>query len=1322
MKITLARKKNGLGSRIVAVFLVTAFTLNSVLTPAYAQVVMLMPAPGSMVKATSTFTPPVIKGLEINLQNPLQFDFLIDQGETMLPDDIKKEEYTKLIKYFLAALTLPEQDMWVNLSPYEHDRIIPDNFGQTEMGRDLLSQDYILKQLTASLIYPEEELGQKFWDRVQKRALELYGTVDVPLNTFNKVWIVPDQVIVYEKDQTAWILTSHLKVMLEQDYKAMINNLNKDILGTDRLAQDQVQELTAAASQVVREVVIPEIEKEVNEGRNFALLRQIYQSMILATWYKRALKDSLLAKVYADKNKLLGVNLDDPAVNQRIYEQYLEAFKKGVYNYIKEEYDPTTEELIPRKYFSGGFSPEIDKAMRVVKNKDEIDALPGSTKESISRDLTNMTADVRLEKVTGFFGEAKPDGTVEEPAVIQQLAVTANQAANTEAGRNARSLLREAMVQRWSRMLGLPEEEVAEQLRRYDQQYEELEMKYKGLTEFSTRYKALIRQTMEYFRVLFAQVYGLNLNNVAFVFTGSMGKGTVRVESADIDMDIVVMDSLSREELKVSPEEWSRLTAPDVKALIKTKIAEIDQNMPKFLQFMSEFFGKTVSNEVGMYMKSDTGLVETILESDLQVTAGKSVNLEEPAPENGNMFKRFLWRDVISSGEVPELFTMMNNIMTAKRNKPAMLLRISSDLRTKSDLPKQEAKVDSRYYRIKEGLGLFESFIEYVMVKYDIMLANKTPGDEEDYGTIAYALRKAADKLVELGVITQASELTRSYDNLFTQIHQPSAEPFSLVDSPDVQNVIAIMNRLGEKEGAPITDYGRRTPREPVAAAQPEKDAPVIRAAQEIFKELASFVKQEIAAAAGYAPATTETTTDGKTVLTMLDNNNEPMVEVTNISLEGQGMVEVKTSEVNSGMVERGLANAVLKLDIKTAFTREKVTGALDTAFRLPIYSPVDRAMEATAEQALAEWGKSGIDLNAELMNQQIKDRVRAAIVTFEVALRENATPLERQSMNRFTYTKLLQAGAEEAVSVLNSMTDELNNGRRILARIDAINQVPETERAKPVGLGGTPVVTKADEVAAARAEIAKTMTVSRQLPVGGIEANAYVDQLDALKSDKTRPWKTNAFVGYVDRNTGNGYRAAFAKIAELVKAKVASDTSAGITTDVVMAAVATDTNFAYGAIERLTTLQQLVTAMPELAQVINEETLSILIEVSPRADTLTQNVTVLETAMDELVAVAQTATKREIRGGVTAAKIAEVIKHTEAQKAAWVKGGIDLNAELMNLQIKRDKTGVPLPMDLQNIGDINVKGFIPVIINIIPVTNSVPILSEIMKDTAPAT
>ena len=45
---------------------------------------------------------------------------------------------------------------------------------------------------------------------------------------------------------------------------------------------------------------------------------------------------------------------NEPNDVEAIYQRYLQAFKKGVYNYIKEGIDPITKETMPRKYFSGG--------------------------------------------------------------------------------------------------------------------------------------------------------------------------------------------------------------------------------------------------------------------------------------------------------------------------------------------------------------------------------------------------------------------------------------------------------------------------------------------------------------------------------------------------------------------------------------------------------------------------------------------------------------------------------------------------------------------------------------------------------------------------------------------------------------------------------------------------------------------------------------------------------------------------------------------------------------------------------------------------------
>ena len=130
--------------------------------------------------------------------------------------------------------------------------------------------------------------------------------------------------------------------------------------------------------QVMRDIIIPQIEKEVNEGKNFSQLRQIFYAMILSTWYKRALKTALLNQVYSNKSKTYGVENADPVVKEKIYAQYLEAYRKGVFNYIKEETNAAGE-TIPRKYFSGGLDRNlnVDHAMEVVDKAEAGDDLTG---------------------------------------------------------------------------------------------------------------------------------------------------------------------------------------------------------------------------------------------------------------------------------------------------------------------------------------------------------------------------------------------------------------------------------------------------------------------------------------------------------------------------------------------------------------------------------------------------------------------------------------------------------------------------------------------------------------------------------------------------------------------------------------------------------------------------------------------------------------------------------------------------------------------------------------------------------------------------------
>ncbi len=369
----LINNKDGFFNKSISLAVIITF-IFSLLIPlnSYAQGLNL-PVPGSMITSSPASTPALLKGLTIDPNDPFKFDFILDVGDKSNNSESDLNPVSgKLINYFFAALTVPEKDLWVNLSPYEEGRIIKEGFGQTEMGRDLLAQDYLLKQLTASLMYPEDDIGKVFWDKIYDKVYERFGTTDVPINTFNKVWIMPDKAVVYEHENTAFVMEGRMKVLLERDYVALSNNIFSDKFSTNKMDAIDIHELDEVSSAIVKEIILPEIEKEINEGKNFEMLRQVYHSLILAAWFKKNLKESFLGQQYADQNKVKGIDEVQDQVKQEIYEQYLEAFKKGAFNYIKEEFDENAQMMIPRKYFSGGFATDgnfVDE-VKVVNRRD----------------------------------------------------------------------------------------------------------------------------------------------------------------------------------------------------------------------------------------------------------------------------------------------------------------------------------------------------------------------------------------------------------------------------------------------------------------------------------------------------------------------------------------------------------------------------------------------------------------------------------------------------------------------------------------------------------------------------------------------------------------------------------------------------------------------------------------------------------------------------------------------------------------------------------------------------------------------------------------
>ena len=151
--------------KIIHLFLTLAILLSSS-GIAQAATLPYMPEPGQMLAQSVNYDLPYAVGIKFDPADPLKFTFMVDRGQNVLSESLLRREGQKIVRYFLAALTIPEEDLWVNLSPYEASRIVPDKLSVTDLGRDMLGEDYVLKQMAASLTYPETGQGKKYWNEI----------------------------------------------------------------------------------------------------------------------------------------------------------------------------------------------------------------------------------------------------------------------------------------------------------------------------------------------------------------------------------------------------------------------------------------------------------------------------------------------------------------------------------------------------------------------------------------------------------------------------------------------------------------------------------------------------------------------------------------------------------------------------------------------------------------------------------------------------------------------------------------------------------------------------------------------------------------------------------------------------------------------------------------------------------------------------------------------------------------------------------------------------------------------------------------------------
>lgn len=331
-------------------------------------------------------TPDVPQMLVVRDEDPGWMLVMPSRIESATPKAVFQEVQALFTTYLGTMLAVPDGRLTVNLSTYEPDDTLLPSLRRTQLGHDLIEQDCMLKQYAASLLHPDTATGRAYWQALTAEARQIFGKDQVPLRVFQKVWVVPgDENSVHEKtpkgpwgfawperfgvretDRACSVTSCKLAVLCEADYVAMEHHRPPEVAPEDALGA-KMNEISVS---LFRELLLPAIVTEVNEGTHFTKLRQIYYAFNLAIWFRRSLKDNpAYAPVFSVIDNGLpetfGVQRSDDweVKNEAVYRRYLGLFQQGVFRCAR----PAGEgiENRARIFFSGGVVLEERKSRSV---------------------------------------------------------------------------------------------------------------------------------------------------------------------------------------------------------------------------------------------------------------------------------------------------------------------------------------------------------------------------------------------------------------------------------------------------------------------------------------------------------------------------------------------------------------------------------------------------------------------------------------------------------------------------------------------------------------------------------------------------------------------------------------------------------------------------------------------------------------------------------------------------------------------------------------------------------------------------------------------
>ena len=314
---------------------VIAFLLCFILSfeqTGFAQVASQLDLSGSINNAVNSFSsaffrPTHLRYISYDKINQ-SFKIILNNGDTSRALGVESAASTRIpLKFFYIGLAIPNQNFWVNLRPDSPDQIIDDYLAKTDVGKILLEADLELKKDLARATFPSSAEGKEYWEKIYNKIEEVYGygLQNTPVSINTRIWITPGEVVICQDPNSAYVYKAGLKVATEAAYLS-----NKQ---GDKNEDERSRIINQYSSQLMEKLILPKIFREVNTGKKYASLRQVYYSLILAQWFKQKFYGAGgLYPYLIDRSNLNGLTSNKRWSKNTYFKEYQKSIREKEYD------------------------------------------------------------------------------------------------------------------------------------------------------------------------------------------------------------------------------------------------------------------------------------------------------------------------------------------------------------------------------------------------------------------------------------------------------------------------------------------------------------------------------------------------------------------------------------------------------------------------------------------------------------------------------------------------------------------------------------------------------------------------------------------------------------------------------------------------------------------------------------------------------------------------------------------------------------------------------------------------------------------------------